>query len=157
MDKSEKDKSVDYGDNYKDHLLEQYKLYVDSAEKVSDRRQAVINFFVTINTALISLLGIAVQIDLIEKPVVITISTLGVLNCVIFWFLIRSHKQLNSGKFKVIHEIEKELPYALFDREWEILKEGRCRKTYWPFSHIELWIPCVFGLFYIVLGFLLCS
>ncbi|MCF7844775.1 MAG: hypothetical protein K9M03_03035 [Kiritimatiellales bacterium] len=148
---------ANYGDCYQEHLIEQYKLYVNSAEKVSDRRQAVINFFVTINTALISLLGIAVQLEVIDKAVVIAVATLGILNCVIFWFLIQSHKKLNSGKFKVIHELEKKLPYALYDREWEILKEGRCVKTYWPFSHVELLIPWAFGLFYIILGFLLCT
>jgi len=66
--------------------------------------------------------------------------------------LIRSYKQLNAGKFEVIHEIEKRLPLALYKYEWEILGEGKDKNKYYPFSHIELWIPWVFGIIYAVLG-----
>ncbi len=42
----------DYGRDYKAHLLEQYKLYVESVEKTSDRRQQANNYFITINSTL---------------------------------------------------------------------------------------------------------
>jgi hypothetical protein len=29
----------EYGEHYQDHLLEQYKLYVQMADKISERRQ----------------------------------------------------------------------------------------------------------------------
>lgn len=61
--KSEKE----YGNNYKPHLFEQYKLYIQSAEKISDRRQNANNYFITINTALISFLGLSFQIKLLEN------------------------------------------------------------------------------------------
>lgn len=48
-----------YGAEYKAHLFEQYKLYIESAEKISDRRQSANNYFIAINTALISLLGLS--------------------------------------------------------------------------------------------------
>jgi hypothetical protein len=36
------------------------------------------------------------------------------------WYrLVRSYKDLNSAKFKVIHEIEKSLPISPYDAEWE--------------------------------------
>ena len=38
----------EYGEDYASHLLEQYKLYVESAENISDRRQNANNFFITI-------------------------------------------------------------------------------------------------------------
>ena len=31
----------DYGDEYKNHLFEQYKLFIESVEKTSDRRQII--------------------------------------------------------------------------------------------------------------------
>ncbi len=144
----------EYGNNYKSHLFEQYKLYIQSAEKISDRRQNANNYFITINTALISFLGLSFQIKLLNdldwfKPL---FAILGIIICIIFWFLLRSYKQLNSGKFKVIHEIEKNLPLALYDYEWKILGEGKNKKLYYPFSHIELLIPWVFGFIYFILG-----
>ena len=144
----------DYGNNYKEHLLEQYKLYIESSEKTSDRRQRANSYFITINTALISLIGLSFQIEVFKNLAWIKfiLAFVGIIICVIFWHLIRSYKQLNSGKFDVIHEIERHLPLALYEYEWEILERGKNPKKYYPFSHIELFIPWVFGIIYAVLG-----
>ena len=144
----------DYGNDYKEHLFEQYKLYVESVEKTSDRRQHANNYFITINTALISLIGLSFQIKIFENLSWIksVLALVGIIICIVFWYLIRSYKQLNTGKFAVIHEIEKHLPLALYKYEWEILGEGKDNKKYYPFSHIELLIPWVFGIIYALLG-----
>jgi len=153
--KSEKD----YGDDYKNHLFEQYKIYVESVEKTSDRRQQANNYFITINTVLISLIGLSFQIIFFQNNawIRVLLSSIGIIICVVFWFLIRSYKQLNTGKFKVIHKIEENLPLALYKYEWEVLSKGEDYDKYYPFSHIEIWIPCVFGFIYILLGlFFIC-
>ena len=133
----------DYGNDYKEHLFEQYKLYVESIEKTSDRRQHANNYFITINTALISLIGLSFQIKIFENlaGVKAVLAFVGIIICVIFWYLIRSYKQLNTGKFDVIHKIEEHLPLALYKYEWEVLGKGEDNKKYYPFSHIELIIP----------------
>ncbi len=147
--KSEKD----YGSDYKKHLFEQYKLYVENIEKTSDRRQHANNYFITINTALISLIGLSFQVKFFENlaGVKSVLAFVGIIICVVFWFLLRSYKQLNTGKFAVVHEIEKHLPLALYKYEWEVLGEGKNKRKYYPFSHVELWIPVVFGIVYAVL------
>lgn len=146
-----------YGRDYFAHLFEQYKLYVESTEKISDRRQNANNYFLTINTALISFLGLSFQIKILEALTWMKclIAVLGLVISIIFWFLLRSYRQLNTGKFKVIHEIEQKLPLALFDYEWKVLGEGKNNKLYYPFSHIELLIPWVFGTIYVILGLIL--
>ncbi len=147
-------KEKEYGDQYKDHLFEQYKLFVESAEKISDRRQHANNYFITINATLISFIGLSFQIKNLQDIgwVRILIVMVGVATCIIFWYLLRSYKQINSGKFKVIHEIEQHLPIALYDYEWEVLGRGDKPKLYYPFSHIELKIPWIFGILYVLLG-----
>ena len=71
----------------------------------------------------------------------------------VFWFFsIRSYKQLNTGKFKVIHEIESKLPMRLFAFEWEILDKGKSFKTYWPLSHVEMKVPFIFIALYVALS-----
>jgi hypothetical protein len=117
----------DYGDAYREHLFEQYKLYIESAEKISDRRQNANNYFITINTALIAILGLSFQASFFEvitwaRPL---LAFVGIIICVIFWYLLRSYKQLNGGKFKIIHQIEQRLPLALYDYEWDILGGGK--------------------------------
>jgi hypothetical protein len=47
-----------YGDQYTAHRLEQYKLYVEMADRIGARRQAANTFFLTINTALLAFLGL---------------------------------------------------------------------------------------------------
>lgn len=144
----------EYGENYYPHYFEQYRMYVESAEKISDRRQNANNFFLTLNTVLISAIGLSFQVKTFDNYSCarVSLAVLGVLTCVIFWFLLRAYKQLNSGKFKVIHEIEKSLPLTIYDYEWKILGEGRDKNKYYPFSHIELLIPWVFGIIYIYFG-----
>jgi hypothetical protein len=50
--------------------------------------------------------------------------------------------------FKVVHELEKQLPAFLYAYEWDLLEreEG---KIYKPVTHIEQWIPFVFIVLYI--------
>jgi hypothetical protein len=143
-----------YGKEYSAHLFEQYKLYIDSIEKTSDRRQDANNYFIAINTALISLIGISFQVKIFDNAPWLKslLALLGIIICAIFWYLIRAYKQLNTGKFLVIHEIEKRLPLELYKYEWDTLKQGKDKKTYYPFSHIELWIPWIFGAIYTILG-----
>lgn len=144
----------EYGENYYSHYFEQYRMYVESAEKISDRRQNANNFFLTLNTVLISVIGLSFQVKAFDNFswARVSLAVLGALICVIFWFLLRAYKQLNSGKFKVIHEIEQLLPLAIYDYEWKILGEGKDKNKYYPFSHVELLIPWIFGIIYTFLG-----
>lgn len=146
----------EYGSSYKEHLLAQYQLYVDSMEKISDRRQNANNHFIMINTVLISFIGVLFQVKIFETIFLVKsmIAVVGIIICVVFWFLLRSYKQLNTGKFKVIHEMEQKLPISIYDYEWKILGEGKNKKLYFPFSHIEMVIPWVFGIIYVILGVL---
>ena len=40
-----------------EHALEQYKLYVEMADRISARRQTANSFFLSVNTAIVALLG----------------------------------------------------------------------------------------------------
>jgi len=64
--------------------------------------------------------------------------------------IITSYRDLNTVKFKVIHELEKHMPAALYDYEWMKAQEGR-GKVYHPLSHLERWIPIIFMILYVLL------
>jgi hypothetical protein len=153
-----KSEPTKYGDQYQNHLLEQYKLYVQMADKISDRRQAANNFFLTVNTALIAFLGLVAAPDIGSGPSatahpplpwVVVVSAAGVVLCYTWYRLVRSYKGLNSGKFKVVHAIESKLPSSPFDAEWEAVGRGKDSKRYLPFTKVEIRIPGVFGLLYL--------
>ena len=45
----------DYGALYRDHILEVYKVYLEMADRISERREKANSFFLVVNTALIAL------------------------------------------------------------------------------------------------------
>jgi hypothetical protein len=138
-----------YGENFKSHFLDQYKLYVQTADNISARRSQTNQFYVSLLSALLGIITIASAVVRnqdqslggLQKAAYLAISVLGLFVCLIWFANIRSYRQLNSGKFKVIHEMEQSLPYRCFDREWEILGSGKQAKVYVPLTHVEQYIP----------------
>ncbi|MCY4210039.1 MAG: hypothetical protein OXE97_03145, partial [Gammaproteobacteria bacterium] len=51
----------------------------------------------------------------------------------------------NAGKFKALDELENEIAFPFFRREWEILKTGKKRNRYWEITNVETFLPVVFG------------
>lgn len=135
-----KQSQSNYGENYHNHLFEQYKMYVDMADKISNRRQSANSFFLSVNTAVVALIS---YVQLGQKAgeslaFYWLIGLAGMLLCFTWFRLIRSYKDLNAGKFKVINVIEQHLPLAPFDAEWESLKRGNNPKIYRPFTNVEM-------------------
>lgn len=114
-----------YGDKYDDHLLEQYKLFVEMADKISERRATANSFFLSLNSFLLTVLGIlpTLKPDMAEFTTVwLTIIAIGGIVFSIAWIMIiDSYKRLNIAKFRVIKEIEKKLPIRMYDFEWRYL------------------------------------
>lgn len=140
----------------KKYLFEQYRMFLQSASEISDRRQKANEYFLTANTILVSLIVFISQYQQIKNPktIITFIAAVGLINSMVTYFMIRSYKQLNAAKFKIIHELEELLPARLYSYEWQLLGEGKNRKEYWPFSHLELKIPLIFGIVYLGLGLL---
>ena len=74
----------------------------------------------------------------------------GIVLCYAWYRLIRSYRDLNGAKFKVIHRLERRLPAAPYDAEWEAVGRGEDSDLYLPFTHIEIAVPWVFLALHIV-------
>lgn len=83
----------------------------------------------------------------------VSVGLLGSLVCLIWHVNIRSYRQLNSKKFEVIHEMERELPFPLYAREWKLLGEGKDSKKYFQLTRVEKYIPMLLTLPFLVLMF----
>ena len=141
-----------YGDSYQQHFLEQYKLYVESADRISQRRVSANNYLLTVNSFLVTLYGLAASFGPLQaQGWLYVLPVAGVLVSLTWALLIKSYKDLNTAKYKVIHELEEHLPVAVFDREWVLAERGR-GKAYKPLTHVERWIPIIFLVLYVVLG-----
>jgi len=141
--------ATEYGELHRAHLFEQYKLYVESADQISQRRSSTNSFMLTVNAALVTLYGLTTPF----KPAGVALWHLlvpvaGILVCTAWFSLVENYRSLNSVKFKVIHELEKQLPASLYAYEWELAERGE-GKVYKPVTHIEQWIPIVFIALYV--------
>lgn len=141
-------------DDSQDLLIEQYKLYVEMADRISARRADTNKFYISLLTALLAALLLVVEKNIftnIQGFVFAAVAILGIALCCVWVLNIRSYSQLNSGKFRVIHDMEKQLPYPCFDREWDFLGRGTDRKTYFPLTRIEQYVPYLLALPYLFL------
>ncbi|MCY4623570.1 MAG: hypothetical protein OXC99_00965 [Chloroflexi bacterium] len=131
-----------YGESFTADLLEQYKLYVQSADNASGRRIASNRYLLTLNAALVAAYGF--QSAFTEQVVFVApLAVAGIALSLLWYSTIKSFRDLNSIKFKIIHEMETYLPAALYAYEWQLAEEGR-GKSYWPTTHIEKWMPILF-------------
>lgn len=145
-----------FGDKalYQTHLLEQYKLYVEMADKISERRNLANVFFLTLHTTFIGAIGFAFEkIELIYPRLLITFPVIAILTlCYVWWRLIKSYRQLNKAKYDVIGLMEKRLPASpYYSAEWKALGEGKDPAKYTPLTHVENNVPKIFGALYVMI------
>ena len=132
----------------KNILFEQYKIFVESADTISKRRDTANQFYLALNTAILSIVG---YLNIFQQPSIITIGIpiFGILVNFYWREIIISFKSMNACKFDVIHEFEKKLPPRPYACEWDIAKEGKTNK-YKPTTTIEAKIPLIFIAFYTI-------
>lgn len=147
-------KQEEYGEKYQEHLLDQYKLYVEMADRISLRRDQSNRFYSALLTGLLAVLAVVVDRDIlseVQAVVFLAVALVGMAVCIVWLINIRSYEQLNSGKFKVVQEMEVQLPFPSYLREWEILRPSKEPKRYLPVTLIEQFVPAVLTIPYLLL------
>lgn len=135
-------------------LLEQYKLYVEMADRVSSRRVEANKLYSTLMTGLLAFVPFALAESERHQLSSLILGMLGIfgLTLSVVWMInINSYKQLNSLKFAVIHEMEAQLVFAPYDREWQLLRDKASGRQYLRLSKVERYVPALLSIPYIVL------
>ena len=142
-----------YGTEFENHLFDQYKLYVEMADRISARRMLANSFFVGVHTTLTIAFTVLLKENVLKPTMLIFAPFVALmLFCYVWERVVNSYRQLNSGKYKVVHVLEQMLPVAPYDAEWIMLGEGKNKKLYRPLTSVEKWVPRCFGLLYILLA-----
>lgn len=133
----------------KNENIEIYKLLVEMADRVSQRRQSANSFYLTFNTIIVG------GTSLISKDIPITYSAMalsiaGVAISILWVRNIKSYRTLNDAKFRVITDLEKRLDYDAYTKEWELLDPEGNGKRHNPFHKIEVLVPFVFLALYFI-------
>lgn len=134
-------------------LLEQYKIFSDSAEKLVTRRQSMNSFYLSANTALITIgatvFALSEGDNMISKLIiVIALSVPGLLLNISWLKILKSYFINNRGKMKVLSMMEKHLAASLYDAEWKAMKNRYSKERYVSFTESEKKLPQVFIVFY---------
>jgi len=132
-------------DKDRQELLEIYKLHAELADRVSQRREGANRLFVGLLTAILLLSAAFLRFGTGEVPLMLFgIGLVGSLLSVAWYIVIRSYRQLNTGKFKALDELEDRLLYPFFRREWELLEQGKNINRYWRLTVVETLLPIGF-------------
>lgn len=130
----------------KQELLEIYKLHAELADSVSRQRSTANRFYMLVLSGLAVLFSAFLQREngVPLGWLMVGFGIFGMFLASAWYIVIRSYRQLNSGKFKALHELEEKLAYPFFKREWDLLAEGRDQKTYWRLTVVETFVPTIF-------------
>lgn len=134
--------------------IEQYKIMVKSTEQVTESRLKVNNLFFTITSSVLSVALLLEKTYSFSLPATVGVFLLTIISyliCKAWEKLINSYKNLNTGKFKVIEKLERELETNMFGYEWDILIS---EVKYESNSDTEINIIKYFKKFIIIIGFI---
>lgn len=130
--------------------LDLYKLHAELADRVSQRREGANRLYVSLLTGLMIFLAALLRFGAGElRAVALCVGFAGMALCCSWFVVIRSYRQLNTGKFSALQELESRLSYPFFKREWELLGEGGDRSRYWKLTVVETSLPVVFLLLFL--------
>lgn len=138
----------EYGEAYREHFLEQYKMAIQGIDYTSKWKHFVNNYFLTIHTVFLAAIGLSVARDKIMVSVVAhqVVPIIGMFIAITWWIMVRSSNDVLAAKFSILHSIERHLPLALYKTEWEIL--GASSSSARRMVFIEASVPCLFFVFY---------
>jgi len=139
--------NMDYGKDFQKHLLEQYKLFVGTSLDVTEKRLEAHRFHLTLNSIIFGIAGYMTILN--QYLVIILFGVIGILISYVWRRSILAYKELNTAKFKVIHDLELYLPARLF--KWE---EKYYLKKYHGLTSAEKFYPIIFMALYILIIFL---
>lgn len=141
-----------------DRFIEIYKLQVQQANNISNRRTTTNRFYLLVMSALTVIFSALLQnLDKLPKDLVDIVSvewiivSLGILGITLSWIWclsINAYLRVNSRKYKALDQLEDVLEYKFFKSEVGFLGEIEKGTTYWQRSLIELTTPGLFFLFF---------
>lgn len=135
----------EYGPAYRDHVVQIYKTYVEVADRISVRRETTNSFFLTLNTGLLGIMGF--QLQGANTPTgrlaMLPLAFVGVVVGFLWYRMLLSYLQINSAKYRIIHEMEQSLPVRPYDAEWEAMGGGEDPSRYTPLTRIQERVPMI--------------
>ncbi|PML25634.1 MULTISPECIES: RipA family octameric membrane protein [Vibrio] len=158
--------------------FDEFKLFYDSTEKVTDRRNAANRWNYSICIAILGAIAAVISWSLGKPPflvtgiiIVVLLAGMAALYCTLWVGQIRDLKELNNAKFTVLNEMasfvsfgdgnsEKLVSYRPFEKEWDELIKAKVAQEVKNIniialksSNIEYLIPKAFRVLFVLIIF----
>lgn len=135
-------------------ILDQYRLAVEMADRVSARRGQANQFYLSLESLILGapfVLRSLGSLSHVDSAVMTTLlAAVGAVVGGTWWLQLRSYRDLNRAKFAVINRLEGRFLHAkIFSDEWESLKKDPLpvwRGRYAELGTIERVVPWIFVL-----------
>lgn len=139
-----------------------YLLAVEMADRISSRRLTANSFYLVLEASLVALGSTSfISSGTGGEWKQLASSVVGVAVSAVWWLALKSYRDLNRAKFKVITQLESDMSTRLFTDEWALLKSDpikRWQPRYAELGTAERVVPIMFGCVYVfqaVMGFVL--
>ena len=124
-------------------LWQQYRLCVEMADRISQRRDSANRFFAAFLTTGAGILLFASRMDEVPSWTIGIAGVVGLLLSFVWVWTLQTYKNLNKAKYQVILAMEKDLPWACFGEEHRFRRGPSLTK-------VEMLVPIGFGLLSLV-------
>lgn len=137
-----------------DHKFDEYKLFVDSTQHLSERRQAATQTYLSVNTAIFAILALLVKEAGLKGATLVGVSLplflVGIAVCLIWRKIITQYKELIRWRYDQLMAMELEMPgsHGMYVKEYESLFGSEKKK--FGFSRLEVWLPRLFLWLYLM-------
>ena len=125
----------------------EYEFFGKWIQNLSERRQAASQTYLTVNTAIFTVLAFLVKdagfrgwgLVLVSLPLFVG----GAMACLIWQRIINDYRQIIGWHYEQLRDMEKTLEGSsqIFTREWETFFRPRQGKARFGFSRLEIWLP----------------
>jgi hypothetical protein len=135
------------GAGSQDYLIETHRWYINSAERIGQRRATVNSLLLVGNAGLASYFSV-VGPTLVENPIPnIVIPVIGLLVCLGWFLALKNFGQAAAAKAHVIRRLEEGLPATVFAEERKMVEQGSA--SVGPLAKIGNATPALFALMYV--------
>jgi hypothetical protein len=136
--------------------FEEYKLFSELVQRLSERRQAASQTYLAVNTAAFGVLAFLAKDAGFHGWGLVGVSVplflVGTIACVIWHSIITHFREIIDWHYKQLREMEDVLPESarIYCLEFERFYQEQDGKKVFSFSRLEIWLPRLFIALYAI-------
>lgn len=138
--------------------FDEYRFIADNTQALTERRQATTQTYLTVNTALFTVLTFLVSNESLEgwalAMVNLPLFLVGVLVCFSWDQTLRQYKDQIGWRYEQLMAMEHAMPdsHQIYLKEWKNFFEPAGERERFGFSRLEVRLPRLFLVLYILYG-----